>query len=378
MKKQKILLSLLLLTLWACNEKKKSTQKIVVQHTEKKDTVNYFVKDNHTDTIKQDAIVIEKEIIHEVSEQKQVVYKNPLKNLNQFKKTDFLPTLENTINKNNNSIYCVTLLYAWNEIKKQLKDSLEIHEKFTDLNLLNNSSSFINVLKENEYSIESKISGDTIIAKASFDKSLPFDIPLESFDNRLIFDNQKVRSFGIMGHSSYRKKEIVNIIYYKDDNNFIVSLQPKNQHHEIILFKSKKTLSSISKMHKEIVKLSIIGKKEKQERNRNYYFLDGDKLIIPKVNFNIENNYNTLERTSFNTQHQHFTILKAWQRTAFMLNEKGAEIESQSDIHASHSHVSNTKNMIFDKPFLVLLKRKNAQFPYFGAWITNTELMIKE
>jgi len=36
------------------------------------------------------------------------------------------------------------------------------------------------------------------------------------------------------------------------------------------------------------------------------------------------------------------------------------------------------KKMIFDKPFLILLKRKDAKNPYFGLWNTNTELMIKE
>jgi hypothetical protein len=32
--------------------------------------------------------------------------------------------------------------------------------------------------------------------------------------------------------------------------------------------------------------------------------------------------------------------------------------------------------MIFDKEFLILLKRKDAENPYFGMWTTNTELMI--
>jgi hypothetical protein len=36
------------------------------------------------------------------------------------------------------------------------------------------------------------------------------------------------------------------------------------------------------------------------------------------------------------------------------------------------------KKMIFDKPFLILLKRTDAKNPYFGLWATNTELMTKE
>ena len=36
------------------------------------------------------------------------------------------------------------------------------------------------------------------------------------------------------------------------------------------------------------------------------------------------------------------------------------------------------KKLVFDKPFLILLKRTNAKNPYFGLWTTNTELMTKE
>jgi hypothetical protein len=36
------------------------------------------------------------------------------------------------------------------------------------------------------------------------------------------------------------------------------------------------------------------------------------------------------------------------------------------------------KKMFFDKDFLLLLKRTDAQNPYFGLWVVNTELMVKE
>jgi len=33
--------------------------------------------------------------------------------------------------------------------------------------------------------------------------------------------------------------------------------------------------------------------------------------------------------------------------------------------------------MIFDKPFLVLLKRSDAKNPYFAMWVANSELFLK-
>ena len=76
------------------------------------------------------------------------------------------------------------------------------------------------------------------------------------------------------------------------------------------------------------------------------------------------------------------TIELAWQRTAFILDESGAEIESEAEAATEaieeEYEKPKPKKMIFDKPFLILLKRTDAKNPYFGLWITNTELMMKE
>jgi hypothetical protein len=36
------------------------------------------------------------------------------------------------------------------------------------------------------------------------------------------------------------------------------------------------------------------------------------------------------------------------------------------------------KMMIFNKPFVVFLKRKDAKHPYFGVYIANEELLKKK
>jgi hypothetical protein len=33
--------------------------------------------------------------------------------------------------------------------------------------------------------------------------------------------------------------------------------------------------------------------------------------------------------------------------------------------------------MIFDKPFLVLMRRADRTMPYFALWVDNAELMVK-
>lgn len=309
-----------------------------------------------------------------------------VKKLSEYKKTQFIPTLEHKISNDKNSVYCATLLFAWDEIRKQINSPLSISDEHFELKLLNNSTSFIDVLKSNEYEISGKIEGDKITARAEFAKSLPFELKLQSFKNKLTFNGQKVASFGIIGYDSYEQLKIVKIIYYKNDKNFIIKLLPKDKQHEIILFKTDQSINSISEMTTEINKLTEIGKTEKKNEKINwrYYFDSEDEVIIPKLNFNIETNYSTLEGNRFSSAIKNFQIEQVWQRTAFILDESGAEIESESEIEVAVEAVEEEyekprpKKMIFDKPFLILLKRTDAKSPYFGLWTTNTELMTNE
>ena len=309
-----------------------------------------------------------------------------VKRLSEYKNTQFIPTLEHKISNDKNYVYCATLLFAWDEIRKQINSSLTISNEYFDLKLLNKSTSFENVLKSNEYEVSGKVNKGLISAKAEFNKSLPFELKLESFNNKLTFDGQKVSSFGVNGYNSYEQLDIVKIVYYKNDNNFIIKLLPKGKEHEIILFKTDQSYNSIAEMTTKIEKLTKIGITEKKNEKINwkYFYSEEDIVVIPKFNFNVETNYNSLEGNRFSTNKQDFQIESAWQRTAFILDESGAEIESEAEMAVSTEEMDEEyekpkpKKMIFDKPFLILLKRTDSKNPYFGLWIANTELLTKK
>jgi len=308
-----------------------------------------------------------------------------VRNLSEYKNTQFIPTLEHKISNNKNSVYCATLLFAWDEVRKTMNSPLIIPDEYFDLKLLNESTPFVNVLKSNEYEIDGTIDDDIITIKAEFNKSLPFELKLQSFKNKLTFNGQKVSSFGVDYYDDYEKLKIVKIIYYKNDNNFILKLVPKNKEHEIILFKTDQKFNSMAEMNAKIEKLTEIGKKErKNEKTKwKYEYNVEDVVIIPKFNFNIETSYSNLEGNRFSSNKQYFQIEQAWQRTAFILDESGAEIESEAEIAVAEEieeeyEKPKPKKMIFDKSFLILLKRTDAKNPYFGLWTTNAELMIKE
>lgn len=304
--------------------------------------------------------------------------------LSQYEKTEFLPTLENKINEGKNSVYCVSLLYAWDEIRKVIKAPLQIDSNFYDLTLLNNSKSYIDVLKSDEYSASGEVDGDLIKVRAEFKKSLPFEIKLTSFNNELTFDNVKVASFGTFGYD-YEISKIIRIVYYKNDNNFIIKLIPKDNEHEIILFMSEKKFTTMIEMISEIESKIEIGNTEKQNDKLSwkYYLAEEDEVVIPKFKFNIATNYSAIEGNGFKTKEREFLIETAWQRTAFILDESGAELESETEVYALEEmeediNKPKPKKMRFDKPFFLILKRIDNKYPYFGMWTLNTELMIRE
>lgn len=309
-----------------------------------------------------------------------------VRNLSEFENTLFIPTLEHKISGNENSVYCATLLFAWDEIRNRIHSPLTIPAEYSDLNFLNNSKSFIGVLKSDEYKASGEVNGDLIKARAEFSKSLPFEIKLKNFDDGLSFKGRKVSAFGVNGFDESEMLRSVRIVYYKNDNNFIIKLIPKDKEHEIILFKTDENFSSMAEMNQKIIELTEIGNSERQNERINwrYRWNYEDELIIPKFNFNIETDYSTLEGTHFNANNQIFTIEKAWQRTAFILDESGAEIESEAEIELAadaaeeeETEEPQPKKMIFDNDFLLLLKRTDTEYPYFGLWTTNTELMIE-
>ncbi|WP_026977098.1 hypothetical protein [Flavobacterium tegetincola] len=309
-----------------------------------------------------------------------------VKNLSNYKNTEFAPTLEQKLKDDKNAVYSASLLFAWDELRNQIKDPIEIGNEYPDLMVLNQSESFQNVLKDDEYTVSAEIESAEIKVTAAFDKNLPFKFDLQSFTNKLIFDGQKVASFGVNGSDKYQMLESVRIIYYKNDNNFIIKLLPKDKNHEIVLFKSEKKFSTLIAMNNEIARCTKIGLSE--EKNSKLYwkyrFEYEDELVIPKFNFNIETDYPVFENNKLTTKLDSYTIESVLQRTAFILDESGAKIESEateettSEEGIAEEDIKKPKKMLFDKPFLILLKRTDNKNPYFALWNANAELMTKE
>ena len=105
---------------------------------------------------------------------------------------------------------------------------------------------------------------------------------------------------------------------------------------------------------------------------------DDDKVEIPIIEFHLQKSFEEMLGSTFKAGALELSLIEMYQRNAFILNENGAEVESEA-VEAVDSageyEEPQPKMMIFDKPFVVFLKRKDAKNPYFGVYIVDVELL---
>lgn len=296
-----------------------------------------------------------------------------LTSVESLKQTEFVFALEQPINNSNNTVYAPTVLLAWAEIKNIIGNPILNDSINYDFNLLNSSILHQNSLNKEEYNTEVYIEGLEITAKANFEKSLIFEPKFQKSKTPLIFDNQEIKAFGM---HDYEKDiaENVKLLYYKDDDLFIIALMPKEENQLIVLAKGIDNIRSLQEGIQKIDSLTSL--------NSSYRLALEDQISVPLISFDLETHYKNLEGTKFTTEKdsQRYTLTEVYQRTMFTLNESGSKIKSEAVLKAKADSVAmlhQFKNLIFDKPFIVLLKHTDKENPYFVTRIANTELLTR-
>ena len=109
------------------------------------------------------------------------------------------------------------------------------------------------------------------------------------------------------------------------------------------------------------------------EHQAKLYTTDG--LAVPNVAFNVDHEFAELQGVDKLIENQgefnRLFILKAWQSISFRLDKSGAAVISESGAAAA----AVPRRFIVDRPFLIVMKRRSADQPYFVAWIENAELL---
>lgn len=317
-----------------------------------------------------------------------------------LKNTIVTPHLEQEIVVGLNVLWCNTFQLAWNEFCDLTGGPVQMESAPSIVPILNGRAVSKEDLDENSYvalaglasegiyekiqkELEKKFKGQanpelldstpkmTWVTYAYLFKELPFQWAFTRFHERLIFGNYYVDSFGINQLTNIQKDEVkmasqVTILDYNNEDDFVIELKTQVKEDRLILAKvsPEKTLRDI---------ISVVEKRiEKAVPTQMDEMSD---LFVPVLDFDILHEYSELYSHPIHTIDKKLDgteITVALQSTRFRLDERGAILKSESIFAAGLA----PRNLVFDKPFLILLKRYDAQNPYFALWIGNTELLV--
>ncbi len=93
-----------------------------------------------------------------------------------------------------------------------------------------------------------------------------------------------------------------------------------------------------------------------------------DILLVPNLSFLIDHRFPEIEGKD---------VSVAIQSIRFELSRFGAELESRAALSAPGAKKVIAKVMIFDRPFLICMKKRGATRPFFVMWVGNAELLTK-
>ncbi len=293
------------------------------------------------------------------------------------------PSYKSTLNENTiNNLWVGTLDLAWKELAEKIgKEKIELEDENVQIAKDLSASPFTKeMLDKNDYkiNIERTITNGYKI-ETTLNKELNF---LEKFDNFNEYNwkfgesEEFIKYFGINNASSENMNKNIEILFYNPisinnshSNDFAIKLKTKEED-EIILYRTD-TNKSFEEYYKEI------------ENKTNLYtgnreFKEIDELRIPYVRVNGMISYDELYGKEIKNS-EGLYIFDTIQNVNFYLNESGCNLKSKATMVTEYLSAGiDTKYCYFQDNFIIFMKEKNSDIPYFALKIDNSDILEKK
>ena len=159
------------------------------------------------------------------------------------------------------------------------------------------------------------------------------------------------------------------MISYQNDDQFILRLKLKTENDELYLVKGYENLNA-----EDIAQLMA-----KADLNQPIALGSQDQFAAPALKFKIENDHPELVGLPIlNFTFKDYTLGAMVEKFNFSMDEKGVQVENEGYAALVTSvGARQSKHLIFNKPYWIVLKEKDKTHPYFMAHITNIAFMQK-
>ncbi len=321
-------------------------------------------------------------------------YKKSRSNNNYTTSNDVVLSLEDRIS--DDTIWCGTFNLIWNDLKNEIaKQDIVFNPQLEEVKNLNKGTfstkdledtsyykayghPTLELKKEIEKNIKEKFnetsdilddfdwngSMDDYILYAMLKKVFNFNIPFDKLKDSNFKDTENVKYFGINDKSNNKMRNQVTVLYY-DDNGYAVKISTK-ENDEVILIKGDNSPTFLDVYNNTISK------------NINYdktTFTKDDSLRVPNLKMNVKKSFDQLVNKPFLFANgDEYYIGKAIQTIKFELDNKGGKIKSEAGMQVfKNSAMPNdtSRAFNFDDTFIIFLKEKGKDLPYFAAKISD-------
>ncbi|MCY3021904.1 MAG: hypothetical protein NTW87_23075 [Planctomycetota bacterium] len=328
--------------------------------------------------------------------------------------TVFVPTLDTPMPPGKNVIWCSSFQIAWNKLRNDvIKAPVEVKGAEAIAKRLNNAPQSENDLAPDSYfaaagfvkdGITDQIAKgmakefaaaptpqfdappEALVAYAYLAANVDFTIPF--FENRkdLVFKDSngketRVSSFGVRPEDDYAYfglRKQVGLLFvrmaaegFRKLEEFAVDPCNGSSPYQLVLacVKPEGTLGeTVAALDKKAAEAA--GTRDRETLGPN------DVLLVPNAFWEITHRFRELEgkeRLLLNQGFEHYYVDTALQTTRFRLDRSGAELSSEAKMFLRPF----PSYYVFNRPFLIIMRKRGAAQPFFVMWVDNAELLEK-
>ena len=327
-----------------------------------------------------------------------------------------VPTLDTPVPEGKNVIWCGTLQLAWNHLEEDvLHEPPNLRGAEAVAQRLNEAQFTEDDLPPDSYLAEAGFAKDGIVERiksemaSRFHKTVEID-PLEPSDILAYayleakadftvpyFDSPEpltfldpsgretpVTSFGIEEKHEYAYEQLrdqLDVLYRHPQNldsenpdEFVLDLCRSSSPNQVIVARipRKATLSeTLADMDTKIREFA-----RQSDAKSHGEFGINDVLMIPNLNWEVQHRFTELEGSDKPFQNDGFTgyhIVKALQTIRFRMDRSGAELASEARLPCAPTPT----HYLCNRPFLIVMKKRDTERPFFVMWVDNAELLSK-
>jgi hypothetical protein len=338
-------------------------------------------------------------------------------NSENLKKTTIVPTLDTPGPSNNNIVWCSSSQIAWNTLKDTVIGEPILVDGAENLcNSLNNAEQSSADLVEKSYftaagfvkdgiveTIQSEMAKrfpseptpqfdalgpDYIISYSYLTGEIKFKTPFREVKEGFTFKDSQgnealIAGFGVWeGYLPIYKNicEQIEVLYYNPlpevgtpdtgVTEFALDLCKHSSPYQVVVacVEHKETLNkTLDNLQNKIANFK---KDSRSEFLRKFDKVD--ILMVPNMFWKIVHHFKELEKKPLlNKDYEGMPIIDASQTIRFRLDRSGVILRSEARFVVG----AVPREFVFNKPFLIYLKKRDAEHPFFVMWVANAELL---